>query len=122
MNKVKFISIIIAVTDPPIAIEPVSPINTDAGFELKAKYPINTPAKINAVVEILAKVVLAIKNTQKNTGIETEANKPSIPSVKFTAFVVPTNTNIKTGITNMPKLIFILKNGTIRYPKLFLPM
>ena len=75
---------------PPKAREPVSPINTFAGFALKYKNPIQTaltiiPKKVTlrepANIPTTAKATLAIADVP--------AANPSKPSVKFTALVVP---------------------------------
>lgn len=87
--------IVRATTAPPIAIDPVSPINTDAGLELKYKNPTRT-ANIMIANSLVVPLVDRIYNA-KNTGKDTLEAKPSSPSVKFTAFVVPTIINTRIG-------------------------
>ena len=84
-----------ATTAPPIAIDPVSPIKTEAGFVLKYKNPSNTANKI--IENILVLSVVASKNKQMATGKLTLVASPSSPSVRFTAFVVPTIINTRIG-------------------------
>ena len=76
---------------PPNAIEPVSPINTLAGYLLYFKNPINPPIKATENTDILSWPVLKETSAKKIiTIIVTEVFNPSKPSVKFTAFVKAT--------------------------------
>lgn len=87
-------------TKPPKASEPVSPINTLAGYTLYKKNPSNAPTK---AAEIGSKpdfvpAATAVKNTAIIT--VTLVAKPSRPSVKFAPFTVPKTAINKNGINN----------------------
>ena len=84
---------------PPKNNEPVSPINTLAGYILNIKNANTAPITIApnttisftpSIVAIIVKHVIII--------VHTLGDKPSIPSVKFIALVAPNNTNIANGI------------------------
>ena len=84
---------------PPKNSEPVSPINTLAGYMLNIKNANTAPITIapntiisftSNIVEITVKHVIII--------VHTLDDNPSIPSVKLTAFVVASITNIASGI------------------------
>ena len=84
---------------PPKNSEPVSPINAFAGYMLNIKNANTAPIVIAPnitisftpnIVAIIVKHVIIIADTVDDN--------PSIPSVKFTAFVVPSITNIANGI------------------------
>ena len=77
----------------------MSPINTFAVFRLNIKNPKHAP------IIILPKTVISFTSsiiaiTVKHAVIiaETDVLSPSIPSVRFTAFVVASITNITNGI------------------------
>mgnify|MGYP000171840441 CR=1 FL=1 len=84
---------------PPSNNEPVSPINTLAGCKLNTKNPkvapitalpnIDTSGTLN-VIPIITKHVIISELTLDD--------KPSIPSVKFIAFVVASITTIANGM------------------------
>ena len=95
-----FRSIAISATDAPKKSEPVSPINTFAGYLLYHKNPIKPP--INATENTVTPYSL---NTIYDTSIKNIPTivvildaKPSSPSVRFTAFTTPTTTNITNGM------------------------
>ncbi|MNP65317.1 hypothetical protein D3C76_1608970 [compost metagenome] len=83
-----FVTIAIAPIAPPIPNEPVSPINTLAGWALNTRKPstapimaaAHTPAAID--VACIATTAYAAKAMAL-----TPDNSPSTPSVKLTAFV-----------------------------------
>ena len=84
---------------PPKSNEPVSPINTLAGCKLNIKNPNIAPitqlantdtSGIPKIIPITARHVIIIALTLDD--------KPSIPSVKFTAFVVANITIMANGI------------------------
>ena len=79
--------------------EPVSPINTFAGCKLNIKNPKVAPITILPNIEISGRANL-IPIIVKHVIIiaETLEHSPSIPSVRFTAFVVPRITTIANGI------------------------
>ena len=79
--------------------EPVSPINTFAGCKLNIKNPKVAPITMLPNIEISGKENL-IPIIVKHVIIiaETLEQSPSIPSVKFTALVVPSITTIANGI------------------------
>ena len=97
---------------PPSIREPVSPINTLAGWILNIRNPKTAPMTILAnidtsynckLIPIIAKQVIIIAHTLDD--------KPSIPSVKLTAFVAPNMTRIANGIytkTGIPIYVFII--------------
>ena len=79
--------------------EPVSPIITLAVCKLNTKNPKHAPTTTppNTVISFMSSI---IATTVKNVIIiaQTLLASPSTPSVKFTAFVVPSITNIANGI------------------------
>ena len=76
---------------PPSASEPVSPINTFAGFALKIKKPSNAPVTANANNAISAcSLNSAITPNAANAIDAVPATRPSKPSVKLTALEKPT--------------------------------
>ena len=85
-----FVAMAIPAKAPPNANEPVSPINTFAGFALKYKNP-----KQTALTTIPKKVTLKEPTNNPTTAkvapaiAEIPVANPSKPSVKLTAFVVP---------------------------------
>ena len=94
-----FIYRAIAEITPPNNNEPVSPINTLAGCRLNIKNPNTAPtttlpkipiSSIPNNIPIIVKHVIIIA--------ETLEDNPSIPSVKFIAFVVAKITIIANGI------------------------
>ncbi len=93
--------------------DPVSPINTDALFVLKSRYPESTPHMIiHSVAKELSPCVIKIKlaiaaKYQK----ETEAASPSRPSVKLTQFVVAKNTKTIIGIIQKDRFRLMLVHG-----------
>ena len=79
--------------------EPVSPINTFAGCKLNIKNPKVAPITTLPNIEISG-VINLIPIIVKHVIIidETLEHSPSIPSVKFIAFVVPNITKIANGM------------------------
>ena len=79
--------------------EPVSPINTFAVFKLNIKNPKHAPIIIlpNTITSFISNII-AITVRHVVIIAETDVLRPSIPSVKFTALVVPSITNITNGI------------------------
>ena len=79
--------------------EPVSPINTFAGCKLNIKKPRTEPITMLPNIEISVKLYcIPIIVKQVIIIAETLDESPSIPSVKFTAFVVASITKIAKGI------------------------
>lgn len=79
--------------------DPVSPINIFAGCKLNIKNPKQAPHKIDPKSEISnISYLTAITVRQAIIIIDIEAPSPSIPSVKFTAFVAASITKITNGI------------------------
>ena len=79
--------------------DPVSPINTLAVFRLNIKNPKQAPTIMlpNTTTSFISNII-AITVKQVVIIAEIDVLKPSIPSVKFTALVVPSITNITKGI------------------------
>ena len=77
----------------------VSPINTLAGCKLNSKNPKQLPTR-HAPIITISLTPNIIPTTVKNANIivVTVVDNPSIPSVKLTAFVVPSKTKIANGI------------------------
>src|SRR5699024_505016 len=76
----------------PIKLEPVSPINVFAGLKLNGKNPTKAPAK--AVISTIAISgepfnAKTIKSERQEISV-TPDDKPSKPSIKLIAFVIPT--------------------------------
>ena len=91
--------------------EPVSPINTLAVFKLNIKNPKHEPTIIlpNTITSLTSKIIAI---TVKHVAIIADilVLNPSIPSVRFIAFVVPNITNITKGINvSVPKCIPLVK-------------
>lgn len=78
--------------------DPVSPINTLAVFKLNIKNPKHAPTIIlpNTIISLISNIIAI---TVKHVVIIADilVLSPSIPSVKLTAFVVPSITNITNG-------------------------
>lgn len=91
----------IPATAPPNINEPVSPINIFAGFKLNNKNPKHVPIVIlpNTTISFILNII-PITVRQVNISAVTLVASPSIPSVRFTAFDVPSNTSIANGIYN----------------------
>ena len=98
---------------PPKSKDPVSPINTLAGWRLNIKNPKQAPIKIvPANVTSLIPNIILIDTRQVKIIVVTLVDNPSIPSVKLTAFVVPNKTNIANGIYNqIGNVIYSFKIG-----------
>ena len=80
-------------TMPPRKSEPVSPINTFAGWKFQTRKPRQPPATaaLNAVTPSIKSVLeISIKETATKKVIE--PSRPSTPSVRLTAFTMPTIT------------------------------
>ena len=89
----------IAEITPPNKREPVSPINTFAGCKLNIKNPNTAPITMLPNTDISGlPIIIPITVKQVNIIALTLEAKPSIPSVKFTAFVVPNITIMANGI------------------------
>ena len=89
----------IAEITPPNKSEPVSPINTFAGCKLNIRNPNTAPITMLPNTDISGcPNIIPITVKHVNIIALTLDAKPSIPSVKFTAFVVPKITNIANGI------------------------
>ena len=79
---------------PPKNSEPVSPINTLAGWKLYLKNPKHDPKTVSKRIPISEYPLLkAIIDNPSNIILETHPFKPSTPSVKFTALVTANKTN-----------------------------
>ena len=97
-NNSVLVKIAIAAKAPPNAKEPVSPMNTFAGFTLYTKKPRHTAATIAPKYATLSApiefVIDAAMRPITEKAIAATADvppaRPSRPSVKFTAFVAPT--------------------------------
>ena len=115
INKTEFVKTANATTAPPNAIEPVSPINTLAGFTLNTKNPIHPP--IVAAANVATATSLATNKANATKKVDTTAvipeASPSRPSVKFTALTVPIIMNIIIGTYKIPKSINLSVNGII---------
>ena len=93
--------------------EPVSPINTLAVFRLNIKNPKHDPTIIlpKTITSFTSKIIAI---TVKHVAIIADilVLNPSIPSVKFIAFVVPSITNITKGIyKSIGNTIYFLAKG-----------
>ena len=91
--------------------EPVSPINTLAVFKLKIKNPRHAPTIIlpNTTISFTSKIIAI---TVKHVVIiaATLVLSPSIPSVRFTALVVPSITKMqKVYKTKLVVLLLFLR-------------
>ena len=100
--------------------EPVSPINTLAVFRLNIKNPKHDPTIIlpKTITSFTSKIIAI---TVKHVAIIADilVLNPSIPSVKFIAFVVPNITNITKGIyKSIGNTIYFLAKGiNVSVPK-----
>ena len=87
-------------------------MNNFAGGQLKNKKPIRELNKIEYEV-------LINKQIEKRYMIIDDATKPSIPSIKFIKFIIPTNKIIKRNeiMNNAMKFRFkkVENNGDIKY-------
>src|SRR3972149_2503170 len=85
---------------------PESPINILAGLKLKNKKPVNAPKRDNIII-----VIIAGPNNRESTAITPQvaahipAARPSKPSIRFIALVIPTIQRIVRGQENQPKFI-----------------
>ena len=98
---------------PPSSNEPVSPMNTCAGYILNNKNPKLVPIIIdpNIVVSFIFHIIEIMVNVAI-INVVTPVDNPSIPSVKFTAFVVPNITNRAKIIYNHTGIVTnLFKNG-----------
>ena len=88
--------------------EPVSPINILAGCVLYIRNPIKLPTSIKLNIPISSNPTINdIKLKAINAIADNPPAKPSNPSVKFTAFDAPTNTNKINYPYNQPNSISI---------------
>ena len=69
---------------------PTSPINIFAGYQLKIKNPNNEPINAYSPIENVDWIDIVIKIIRKDPEIN-----PSIPSIKFTKLIIPTEQNSK---------------------------
>ena len=80
---------------------------------MKIKNPRHAPTIIlpNTIISFISKII-AITVKHVTIIAETLVLNPSIPSVKFTAFVVPNITNMANGIyTHVDNVIYVLAHG-----------
>ena len=79
------------VTAPPRKSEPVSPINTFAGWRLNIRNPISAPISAPEIKfsEGLTKLNATNAKNPATTRVTVDA-RPSTPSVRFTLFTMPT--------------------------------
>ena len=100
-------------TTPPRNSEPVSPINAFAGYILNIKNPNVAPITIapNTIISFVPNIVAIIVKHVIIIVLTLDDN-PSIPSVKFIAFVVASITKIANGIYNHIGIVtYLLANG-----------
>ena len=92
-----------AATKPPSARDPVSPINTLAGYTLKSTKSHQRPYHRagNGSIPLFMPTATTVKNTATST--VTEEARPSRPSVKFTPFTVPMTTIYRKGTASQPR-------------------
>ena len=108
----------IAETNPPSPSEPVSPMNTEALFVLKRRYPASTPHKtrlkytsgIPSRPESRKMSAASAAKYQKLT----DAASPSNPSVRLTQLVAATKANAASGIIQTPMSKESFVNGMCR--------
>ncbi len=84
------------------AREPVSPINTFAGYTLNRRNPISAP--YNCTCDRLIPAFIPMETTVKNTAtirVTLEA-RPSSPSVKLTPFTVPITAKKRPELPAIP--------------------
>ena len=113
-----FIIIAIDAIAAPKANEPVSPINTFAGFTLNIKNP-NVEPTVAAPRTTIGVSPFFTATSVKNviTIATTPEHKPSSPSVKFTALLVPNN----TSSVNTTRMVSIMnKKGEVEILTTFL--
>ena len=113
-NKVQVLAVpTIEIIDKanPKKLEPVSPIKVFAGLKLKGKNPTNEPARaVISKMEIKGEPLsVKIISSEKHDITPIPADKPSNPSIKFTAFVIPTIQIIVIIIKTKSPLIVVLK-------------
>ena len=89
-------------TNPPNARDPVSPMNTLAGYTLNSRKPRSAPTTAHVIGEmpLLVPIATTVKNVATST-VTLEA-RPSRPSVKFTPFTVPITAMNMTGTASQP--------------------
>ena len=85
---------------PPSAKDPVSPINTWAGWKLKNRKPASAPIKamLKNVTDVGPPLYNVIIAKNPNTKREEPPHRPSRPSVRFTAFVMANCRNTVKGM------------------------
>ena len=85
---------------PPIAREPVSPINTFAGLKLNSRKPSRPPASATEkyATESSGQSRIETAANSTNTINEEPAHRPSRPSVRLTAFVAERRIRIQNGM------------------------
>ena len=94
-------------TNPPSAREPVSPINTLAGYTLNSRNPRSAPttAQVIGSIPLFVPIATTVKNVATKT-VTLDA-RPSSPSVKFTPFTVPITTKNINGIASHPMFRYL---------------
>ena len=99
---------------------PQSPINILAGLKLKNKKPVKAPKRESIMIVITGrpryKVSIAIT---PQAAAQIPAARPSRPSMKFTALVIPIIQKIVSGQENHPKLMtseLVIETECIRIP------
>ena len=87
-----------AATKPPKASEPVSPMNTFAGYTLNIRKPSKAPitAAEQSIKPLSANLSPMHMKNAAATAV-TDEHKPSRPSVKLTPLSVPSTTNTTKG-------------------------
>ena len=105
-----------AVITPPKAKDPVSPINTLAGFLFQIRKPIHAPVvpAIMVTTDKLNSTTVRLDASQVKyaaTMAVVPAANPSKPSVKFTALTIASMVNTINGIYITPKSTLVPKNG-----------
>ena len=90
-------------TNPPRAREPVSPINTFAGYTLNSRKPSRLPttAPVMGLMPVFSPMATTVMKVA--TRIVTLVHRPSRPSVKFTPLSVPRVTKKRKGTNSHPR-------------------
>ena len=106
---------------PPSAKEPVSPMNTRAGYVLKRRKPMHAPAVASAstITTDVASgsspalfINSAISPSVTMTTVVTEELRPSTPSMRLTELVVARITNAAKGMYHTPRSHWMCVKGT----------
>src|SRR5690606_4127005 len=113
-----FIKIATAASAAPSANDPVSPMNTFAGWALNTRNPNNAPttANANTMMELnCGNWLAAMSANEPKATAAVPANNPSKPSVKFTAFEEPTMIKMTTSGYNHPSSQWMSVPGILIY-------